>query len=336
MAKPSQADLAWIQFDRVVADATVDGYSNPWVEGVYAPDMEVLSKLLGVARGVVGKETTAGVLAKALDVWLAYELRRAGFDQEAVWPRTSNPRIVPRAITALFTAYDEHNGKSAAEIAPVRTRLYGSSAPSGLVSANASVLGKMYAKQVDVLLTDALTGPELLISTKRMDGSIGNNAANRIEESYGDAKNLRGRHPLASLGFVFGLGAPAVREKPGPAIKLLDLLHKLSNEDEAYDAVALFLIDYDPDLPALDVPPEFEAAAAAGDPMVDAVAAQIERAPEVTVLTELSLPDAPFVVPKVLHAGPAMKTLIEHVLRVTPVDFHTEARVRRGVRHEPV
>ncbi len=336
MAKASQADLAWIQFDRVIADSTADGHSNPWIEGVYAPDMEVLGKLLGVARGVVGKETTAGVLAKALDVWLAYELRRAGFDHEAVWPRTSNPRIVPRAITALFSAYDELNGKSAAEIAPVRARLYGSSAPSGLVSANASVLGKMYAKQVDVLLTDALTGPELLISTKRMDGSIGNNAANRIEESYGDAKNLRGRHPLASLGFVFGLGAPAVREKPSPAIKLLDLLHKLSNEDEAYDAVGLLLIDYDANLPALDTPPELEAAAVAGDPMVDAVAAQIERAPQVAVLTELSLPGAPFVVPTSLHAGPAMKTLIEHVLRVTPVDFHTEARVRRGVIHEPI
>ena len=31
-------------------------------------------------------------------------------------------------------------------------------------------------------------GPELMISTKRMDSSFGNNAANRVEESYGDAE----------------------------------------------------------------------------------------------------------------------------------------------------
>ena len=45
----------------------------------------------------------------------------------------------------------------------------------------------------------------MLVSTKRMDPSYGKNAPNRIEESYGDAKNLRLRHPLAALGFVFGL-----------------------------------------------------------------------------------------------------------------------------------
>ena len=30
-----------------------------------------------------------------------------------------------------------------------------------------------------------------MVSTKRMDSSFGKNAANRVEESYGDAKNLR-------------------------------------------------------------------------------------------------------------------------------------------------
>lgn len=335
MAKASQADLAWVQFDRVIADAITNGHSSPWDGDEYVPDLVVLETLLGIARGVVGKETTAGVLAKALDAWLAYELRRAGFDPEAVWPRASTPRIVPRAITSLFEAFEAKNGASAAEIAPVRARLYGTSAPSGLVSANASVLGKMYTKQVDVLLTDALTGPELLISTKRMDGSIGNNAANRIEESYGDAKNLRGRHPLTALGFVFGLGAPAVREKPGPAIKLLDLLGKLSNEQDAYDAVALILLDYDPDEPSLDVPEALDLAARTSDVGADAVAAQIARAPKVTVHTSLRLPNgALFAVPEALHSSVALKTLIEHVLRVTPVAFHTEARIRHHLMYE--
>ena len=34
------------------------------------------------------------------------------------------------------------------------------------------------------------TGPELMVSTKRMDSSFGKNAANRVEESYGDAKTF--------------------------------------------------------------------------------------------------------------------------------------------------
>jgi hypothetical protein len=329
MAKASLAELAWIQFDRVIADATESGHTDPWVEGAYDFDREVLEKLLGVARGVVGKDTQAGMLSKALDVWLAYELRRAGFDHESVWPRATWPRVVPRAISALIEGFETKNGASAKEIAPVKARLFSDKRPSGLVKADANVLGKMYEKQVDVVLTDAMTGPEILISTKRMDGSIGNNAANRIEESYGDAKNLRGRHPLASLGFVFGFGAPAVREKPGSAIRMLDLLNKLSDEDDAYDAVALLLIDYDPDLPALDVPDDLDRAARDMDYMNGAVAAQIDRAPKVTVRTDLIEPEFSLIVPAELHIGTALKTLIDHVLRVTPVAYHSEARVRR-------
>ena len=63
----------------------------------------------------------------------------------------------------------------------------------------ANLLGKNYVKQVDVVMSGWATGPELMVSTKRMDSSFGKNAANRVEESYGDAKNLRLRHPQAAL-----------------------------------------------------------------------------------------------------------------------------------------
>jgi len=76
---------------------------------------------------------------------------------------------------------------------------------TGATSSSGMILGKNYLKQVDVVISHWVTGPELVISTKRMDSSYGKNAPNRIEESYGDAKNLRLRHPLAALGFVFGL-----------------------------------------------------------------------------------------------------------------------------------
>lgn len=85
------------------------------------------------------------------------------------------------------------------------------------------------------------TGPELMISTKRMDSSFGKNAANRVEESYGDAKNLRSRHPEAALGFLYGLGANALETEPEIARWLVDLLGKLGRESDAYDAVGLII-----------------------------------------------------------------------------------------------
>lgn len=118
----------------------------------------------------------------------------------------------------------------------------------GVVSASANVLGKNYLKQVDVIMSDWDTGPELLISTKRMDSSFGTNAANRVEESYGDAKNLRLRHPLAALGFVYGLRSTILTEEPKKARWLIDLLQKLGREDDAYHAVALIMIEYGADL----------------------------------------------------------------------------------------
>lgn len=89
-----------------------------------------------------------------------------------------------------------------------------------------------------------------------MDSSFGKNAANRVEESYGDATNLRLRHPLAALGFVYGLRSTIFTESPVTSHQskwLIDLLQKLGREDDAYHAVALLIIEYpDADAPAPD------------------------------------------------------------------------------------
>ena len=47
------------------------------------------------------------------------------------------------------------------------------------------------------------TGPVLKWSHEADGFLLGKNAANRVEESYGDAKNLRPRHPQAALGFFY-------------------------------------------------------------------------------------------------------------------------------------
>jgi hypothetical protein len=109
---------------------------------------------------------------------------------------------------------------------------------SAVTSSSASILGKNYLKQVDVIITYWVTGPELLISTKRMDSSYGKNAPNRIEESYGDAKNLRLRHPLAALGFLFGLRSDILEKEPKTAEWLFDLLAKLGQAEAAERSLA--------------------------------------------------------------------------------------------------
>ena len=82
-------DKGWAYFDAIVAAAPLRD-DNPWVhrgdQTAYEPDYDTLERLLGVP--VLLKATSqSGVPALALDVWVAYEFRRAGFDADRVWPR---------------------------------------------------------------------------------------------------------------------------------------------------------------------------------------------------------------------------------------------------------
>ncbi|GAA5202877.1 hypothetical protein [Microbacterium jejuense] len=349
--KPSVAEQGWALFDRIVERATTAGHTSPWTADgrvvEYRPDFETLRLLLGVPLHL-GANSQSGVPALALDVWIGYELRRAGFHPDAVWPRESDPRIMPAALAALLEATPARGGERAA----LEERIRISGSKSGLVAGKAKILGKNYQKQVDVVLSDWRTGPEMLISTKRMDSSFGKNAANRVEESYGDAKNLRLRHPLASLGFVFGLRTTIYEKESAKAAWLIDLLGKLGQEDDAYDAVALVLMEYAQDPPAdgddVDEPesgPETGPEAAletTGDPdqlfSLDAPGAADTAAAQAAARAELDaaiavLPPVSIVlddrVPDELHPARFLRAMVERTLAITPVDHHAEARVRR-------
>lgn len=333
-AEPSAKEKAWVLFDRIVADAAPDGeHTNPWVKGAndqlrYSPDYETLIKLLGVPLHL-NADTRTGVPALALDVWISYELRRAGFDSDATWPRATHPRILPASVANLLKTLPlkERSGLEA--------RLTKTGAVPGVTSASANILGKNYLKQVDVIMTDWHTGPELLISTKRMDSSYGKNAANRVEESYGDAKNLRLRHPLAALGFVFGLRSDILDKEPDTAEWLVDLLGKLGREDDAYHATCLVMIDYD-DAVAV-------ATDSGEDPEDRLVAAGLESEPEVADPLAASEPDIESTLTQLptvrirsdampAHLAPErfLALMIERVLDATPVNLHREARRRRA------
>lgn len=328
--KPIKSN-GWALFDRVVTTARLRTES-PWKtrngEVFYEPDFETLRALLRVPY-FLGSSSTSGLPALALDVWTAYEFRRAGFSPDAVWPREDVPRILPGPIQGLLA----HMGK--ADSARLREILSSGKTFGGAVGTSAKVLGKHYMKQVDVVMSDWDTGPELLVSTKRMDDSYGNNAPNRMEESYGDAKNLRSRHPRAAIGFLFSLRSDAFLEAPRVAAWIIDLLGKLGREDDAYDAVALIV----PRFPSAAVPGATVAADSVaeseliGNELLDS----LEKAPLPTdgdALNELyrSFQQSEGVelnfsaVPEELSPAAFFQHLICHVLDNSPITRHEEAR----------
>jgi len=342
-AEPSTRIKAWTLFDRIVADAAPGSeHTNPWTltaDGAlqYDPDFVTLQRLLGVPLHL-GAQTTTGVPALALDVWVAYELRRAGFDADAVWPRSTAPRILPLPVIKLL------NKVTKPERERLWKRLRAKTPPTGAAASSANILGKNYLKQVDVVMSNWDTGPELLISTKRMDSSFGKNAANRVEESYGDAKNLRLRHPLAALGFVYGLRSTIFEKEPDKAEWLIDLLQKLGREDDAYHAVCLIIIEYGDHL-AVDNgdddagdgnDPLAEAGLASDDAGMDEDdgAGEDEEAVETSEI-DGALAALPHVVlnhhrvPADLQPAVFLAEMIRRVLTTTPVNLHTVARLRR-------
>jgi hypothetical protein len=105
--EPNFKARAWAIYDRIVELAAPGGeHTNPWFkdgEGTrsFEPDYDTLRLLLGVPLHLRAN-TQSGVPALALDVWLSYELRRAGFDEDQAWPRPRHPRILPMPIVKLL------------------------------------------------------------------------------------------------------------------------------------------------------------------------------------------------------------------------------------------
>lgn len=315
---------AWVLFDQIVATAVLRD-ANPWRReddgGVrFEPDYDTLSRLLGVPAALNAK-SQSGVPALALDVWVSYELRRAGFDSDRVWPRPVAPRVLPQEVLSFVSALP------AAQRAELEQRI---SVRGVGGSTSANILGKNYVKQVDVVMSSWATGPELMVSTKRMDSSFGKNAANRVEESYGDAKNLRLRHPQAALGFFYALGASALDSEPETARWLIDLLGKLGREADAYDAVGLIVMQVEDEV--LDATEEVDPAGPLEPGADESLPSKPEQSATVDVSGYLPLPRVSLqrgVVPGDLDPGRFLGTMCKLVLDRTPVNFHREARLRR-------
>ena len=280
-------DELWDAFGGVLADRP---NVSPWSHGDddsqrFEPDFDALASLISIPIEA-GSESQTGRLAKAIDAWTANELRRAGFDGDEVWPRLTKPRVLPRDL-ALYLRGLPVKERAAAEARVLANK---SVAPS-----DARVLGRAYTKQVDVLIAQWSRGPELLVSTKSMVSSFRNNLPNRFEESYGDAKNLRGRYPLVSMGFLM-LRRSTVADEPGTLDRVTDMLRKLRDDQEVYDATCLVLAEW-ADAPDLD---------------------------GVRIRQDLVPPD--------LAAGAFLAGLVDAVLVRTPIDMHVAVRELREHR----
>lgn len=318
----SLRNRGWALFDAIVAAAPLRD-DNPWVMTgdtlAYEPDYGTLELLLGVPVLLQAK-SQSGVPALALDVWVAYEFRRAGFDPDRVWPRESEPRVLPSEIKDFVDKLPKKDQ------AALWTRIKGGL--GGVASAN--LLGKNYVKQVDVVMSGWATGPELMVSTKRMDSSFGKNAANRVEESYGDAKNLRLRHPQAALGFFYSLSAVALETEPDTAAWLIDLLIKLGREDDAYDAVALVMPDMKKSEEPTDPEPEDDAGPIPAGAVSLDVDEDVDDDPEDDQLSDV-IPVSLYreEVPPELDPGRFFKVMCERLLDNSPINFHVEARRKK-------
>jgi hypothetical protein len=278
-------------FDPVLAGRPL---TDPWAHAAggeprYAPDHALLADLLAIpVRAGSGSES--GRLARGVDAWVAHELRRAGFGPDEVWPRATRPRVLPHDVAALLARLP---ARTAAEVARVLPDI------SAVGPVDARILGRAYEKQVDVCIARWDRGPELLVSTKTQVSSFAKNLPNRFEEAYGDAANLRGRHPLAAIGFLFVQRDTVRTAEPDAFERTLDMLRKLRDDGggNGYTATALILVGWDDD---------------------GAVAVRTDAVP----------PD--------LSAGRFLRVMVERVLAAAPVTAHVAVRERLERRHIPV
>lgn len=210
---------------------------SPWSGDQFTCDYALLHELIEIALED-GIDQKSGSFAKGFDCWVSAELRRAGFDGDQVWPRATMPRVLSSDLSMLLSSVT-HGSQTAALREHLQKWVATHAKSSAIAPTEARVLGGVYRKQADVLITDWSTGVELMVSTKSMLGSYGKNLRNRFEESFGDAINLKQRFPLGAFGFLFAIdtGVP-----DGDFVFLVNMLSKLVDA-AGYDAACLVLVD---------------------------------------------------------------------------------------------
>lgn len=244
----SRDDDGFSQFDQLLKQQPVT--ESPWDGGRYVPSLDLFCNLLSLPISQ-GDKQESGRPAKAIDAWIAHELRRAGFSEDGVWPRNRRPRVgiedngdLERAVIAMrdqLAAYEAAGQR----LRPQKLRSAINAVIRGVPgSSSAYVLGDFYSKQIDVGLSSWQRGPDILISTKTMFSGYGKNLKNRHEEAVGEVMSLRRRHPMATMGYAY-LVRQDILHEPSALATLYDILRRLRREGEAFDATMLLVVDWD-------------------------------------------------------------------------------------------
>jgi hypothetical protein len=220
--------------------------TSPWQPGgTYKFDRSLLTDLINVqVAGGSAMVAASGGLALAVDVWIATELRRAGIDADAVWPRAERPRLLPQSVARAHRSF-KYTG-SAAERAIQAAAL--NKFVTSVGASQSNIMGGLFFKEVDVVISEYDRGLELGVSTKTMTGSAAKNIGNRFEEAAGDLLNIRKRYPLATFGYGYLVTSNVPAEEPAAWERIKDMCRKLTSlsavdESASYDASCLVVAD---------------------------------------------------------------------------------------------
>ena len=154
-----------------------------------------------------------------------------------------------------------------------------------MTRSEATVLGGLKTKNVDIVVTKAGIGPVLAVSCKGMTGAV-RNLTNRLEETIGECTNIHIGYPTLVFGYLFlmranreGRGVASsdvVVDRIGRPVESVVRFHQalsamtgrlgLRNDASRYEAIAMAMIEASgrrsgelvTDFPASDSPIHFE------------------------------------------------------------------------------
>lgn len=135
-------------------------------------------------------------------------------------------------------------------------------APDQATGAEATILGGLKTKNVDIVVTKDGIGPVLAISCKGMTGAF-RNLANRLEETIGECTNIHIGYPMLVFGYLFIARANRADQQtaptdlafraPGQPVESLIRFHAaltemtgrlgVRNDLSRYESVGMALVD---------------------------------------------------------------------------------------------
>lgn len=157
--------------------------------------------------------------------------------------------------------------------------------PSQMTRSEATVLGGLKTKNVDIVVTKAGIGPVLAVSCKGMTGAV-RNLTNRLEETIGECTNIHIGYPTLVFGYLFliranreGRGVAStdvVVDAAGRTVEGVIRFHQalsamtgrlgVRNDASRYEAIAMAMIEVSgrrsgqlvTDFPEIDSPIHYE------------------------------------------------------------------------------